>query len=69
MITTVAEQDRLTPVSAGGTRFPLQITAKPGAGDEGRLLKGYSWEISGACGDSGTRLSTTGTIEWTPTGA
>ncbi|KUM80187.1 fibronectin type III domain-containing protein [Streptomyces curacoi] len=57
---------RLTLVSAGGTRFPIQITAKPGAGDEGRLLKGYSWEISGACGVSGTRLSTTGTIEWTP---
>ncbi|WP_051827629.1 fibronectin type III domain-containing protein [Streptomyces bicolor] len=57
---------RLTLVSAGGTRFPIQITAKPGAGDEGRLLKGYSWEISGACGDSGTHLSTTGTIEWTP---
>ncbi|MFI6009692.1 fibronectin type III domain-containing protein [Streptomyces sp. NPDC051243] len=57
---------RLTLVSAGGTRFPIQIKAEPGAGDEGRLLKGYSWEISGACGDSGTRLSTTGAIEWTP---
>lgn len=57
---------QLTLVSAGGTRFPVQITAKPGAGDEGRLLKGYSWEISGACGDSGTHLSTRGTIEWTP---
>ncbi|WP_048584195.1 hypothetical protein, partial [Streptomyces viridochromogenes] len=57
---------QLTLVSAGGTRFPIQIAAKPGAGDEGRRLKGYSWEISGACGDSGTRLSTTGSIEWTP---
>ncbi|MFD7404094.1 hypothetical protein ACFV7R_15765 [Streptomyces sp. NPDC059866] len=57
---------QLTLVSAGGTRFPIQVTAKPGAGDEGRLLKGYSWEVSGACGDSGTHLSTTGTIEWTP---
>ncbi|MFE7274154.1 PA14 domain-containing protein [Streptomyces sp. NPDC057623] len=57
---------KLTLISAGGTRFPVQIAAKPGAGDEQRLLKGYSWEISGACGDSGSRLSTTGTIEWTP---
>ena len=58
---------RLTVVSEGGTRSPITVTAAPGAGDEGRVLKGYSWEISGACGDSGTRLSTTGTISWTPT--
>ncbi|WP_313896742.1 PA14 domain-containing protein [Streptomyces sp. GC420] len=57
---------RLTVVSEGGTRFPMVIEALPGAGDEGRQLKGYSWEISGACGDSGTRLTTTGTISWTP---
>ncbi|MDO0913167.1 PA14 domain-containing protein [Streptomyces sp. DT2A-34] len=57
---------RLTLVSSGGTRSPIQVTAKPGAGDEGRLLKGYSWEIDGACGFSGTRLSTTGSIEWIP---
>ncbi|WP_128433795.1 PA14 domain-containing protein [Streptomyces cyaneus] len=58
---------QLTLVASGGTRWPVQITAKPGAGDEGRVLKGYSWEIDGACGSSGTRLSTTGGIEWTPT--
>jgi len=46
-------------------RSPVKVTAKPGAGDEGRVLKGYSWEISGACGDSGTQLSTTGSISWT----
>ncbi|MFI9170886.1 PA14 domain-containing protein [Streptomyces lincolnensis] len=44
---------------------PTQVTAAPGAGDEGRGLKGYAWEISGACGDSGVRLSTTGAISWT----
>ncbi|MGN9755923.1 fibronectin type III domain-containing protein [Streptomyces sp. SD31] len=57
---------QLTLVASGGTRWPIQVTAKPGAGDEGRLLKGYSWEIDGACGFSGTRLSTTGSIEWIP---
>ncbi|WP_328425401.1 PA14 domain-containing protein [Streptomyces sp. NBC_00443] len=60
-------QPQLTLVSSGGTRHPIIVTAKPGAGDEGRLLKGYSWAISGACGDSGLGgMSTTGTIEWTP---
>ncbi|WLW53397.1 fibronectin type III domain-containing protein [Streptomyces sp. YU58] len=44
---------------------PTQVTAAPGAGDEGRVLKGYAWEISGACGFSGDRLSTTGEISWT----
>ncbi|MFI7408561.1 fibronectin type III domain-containing protein [Streptomyces sp. NPDC049627] len=72
--------DRLTPATAFGpaapkltlvstgipARSPVEVTAAPGAGDESRLLKGYSWEISGACGDSGVHLSTTGAIEWTP---
>ncbi|MFJ9728406.1 PA14 domain-containing protein [Streptomyces sp. NPDC101209] len=57
----------LTLVSAGiPARSPVKVTAAPGAGDEGRVLKGYSWEIDGACGSSGTRLSTTGDISWTP---
>ncbi|WP_246886223.1 PA14 domain-containing protein [Streptomyces sp. GESEQ-4] len=61
---------RLTLVSAGipagvPAQSPTRVTAAPGAGDEGRGLKGYSWEISGACGDSGVRLSTTGAISWT----
>jgi hypothetical protein len=71
--------DRLTPATATGpaapkltlvtsgvpARAPVQVTAAPGTGDEGRVLKGYSWEISGACGDSGTQFSTTGTLSWT----
>ncbi|WP_079078047.1 PA14 domain-containing protein [Streptomyces sp. CdTB01] len=57
----------LTLVSAGiPARSPVKVTATPGAGDEGRALKGYSWEIDGACGSSGTQLSTTGDISWTP---
>ncbi|MEU9388806.1 cellulose 1,4-beta-cellobiosidase [Streptomyces sp. NPDC048324] len=57
----------LTLVSAGiPARSPVKVTAAPGAGDEGRVLKGYSWEIDGACGASGTQLSTTGDISWTP---
>ncbi|AWE51478.1 fibronectin type III domain-containing protein [Streptomyces nigra] len=60
-------QPRLTLVSSGGTRHPIIVKAEPGAGDEGRLLQGYTWDISGACGDSGLgHMSTTGTIEWTP---
>ncbi|MFC8350188.1 PA14 domain-containing protein [Streptomyces sp. NPDC057280] len=56
---------RLTLVTNGiPGRSAIQVTAAPGAGDEGRLLKGYSWEISGACGDSGTQLSATGAISW-----
>ncbi|MEU6550402.1 PA14 domain-containing protein [Streptomyces sp. NPDC046915] len=57
---------KLTLESAGGTRFPIRVTAVPGAGDEQRVLKGYSWEIEGACGDSGVQRSTTGAISWTP---
>ncbi|MDH6441224.1 fibronectin type 3 domain-containing protein [Streptomyces sp. SAI-144] len=71
--------DRLTPATATGpaapkltlvtngvpARSPIQVTAAPGTGDEGRVLKGYSWEISGACGSSGTQFSTTGTLSWT----
>ncbi|MFJ8637044.1 fibronectin type III domain-containing protein [Streptomyces sp. NPDC093568] len=71
--------DRLTPATASGpaapklalvstgipARSPVQITAAPGTGDEGRILKGYSWEISGACGISGTRFSATGSLSWT----
>ncbi|MFG2460859.1 fibronectin type III domain-containing protein [Streptomyces sp. NPDC048523] len=71
--------DRLTPATATGpaapkltlvtegvpARAPVQVTAAPGTGDEGRVLKGYSWEISGACGDSGIRFSTTGALSWT----
>jgi len=58
---------RLTLVSSGGTRYPVVVKAEPGPGDEGRLLQGYAWDISGACGDSGLgHMSTTGTIEWTP---
>ncbi|MEU9329708.1 PA14 domain-containing protein [Streptomyces canus] len=71
--------DRLTPATATGpaapkltlvtngipTRAPIQVTAAPGTGDEGRVLKGWSWEISGACGSSGTQFSTTGTLSWT----
>jgi fibronectin type 3 domain-containing protein len=58
---------QLTLTSAGiPARSPIQVTAEPGQGDEGRVLKGYSWEIDGACGSSGTHLSTTGAISWTP---
>jgi fibronectin type 3 domain-containing protein len=71
--------DRLTPATTTGpaapkltlvtngvpARSPIQVTAAPGTGDEGRVLKGYSWEISGACGSSGTQFSTTGTLSWT----
>ncbi|MFI8233609.1 fibronectin type III domain-containing protein [Streptomyces sp. NPDC085900] len=58
---------QLTLVSAGiPARSPVKVTAAPGVGDEGRVLKGYSWEIEGACGASGTQLSTTGDISWTP---
>ncbi|WP_405518268.1 PA14 domain-containing protein [Streptomyces canus] len=71
--------DRITPATATGpaapkltlvtngipTRAPIQVTAAPGTGDEGRVLKGWSWEISGACGSSGTQFSTTGTLSWT----
>ncbi|MFB8777351.1 fibronectin type III domain-containing protein [Streptomyces broussonetiae] len=60
-------QPQLTLVSSGSTRSPIVIGVKPGAGDEGRLLKGFSWSISGACGDAGLgRMTTTDTIEWTP---
>ncbi|MBE8471219.1 fibronectin type III domain-containing protein [Streptomyces justiciae] len=56
---------KLTLVSNGiPGRSAIQVTAAPGAGDEGRLLKGYSWDVSGACGDSGTQFSTTGSISW-----
>ncbi|MFF5496168.1 PA14 domain-containing protein [Streptomyces aquilus] len=56
---------QLTLVSNGiPGRSAIQVTAAPGAGDEGRLLKGYSWEMSGACGDSGTQISATGSISW-----
>ncbi|MDH6608485.1 fibronectin type 3 domain-containing protein [Streptomyces sp. SAI-208] len=71
--------DRLTPATATGPaapkltlvtngvpgRSPIEVTAAPGAGDEARVLKGYAWEITGACGDSGTQFSTTGTLSWT----
>ncbi|MGW0419505.1 fibronectin type III domain-containing protein [Streptomyces sp. NPDC003015] len=76
---TAVTVDRLTPATATGpaapkltlvtegvpARAPVQVTAAPGTGDEGRVLKGYSWEISGACGDSGIRFSTTGALSWT----
>ncbi|MFD9006480.1 fibronectin type III domain-containing protein [Streptomyces sp. NPDC059582] len=56
----------LTLVSSGAPRrSPVQVTAAPGTGDKDRVLRGYSWEISGACGSSGTSLSTTGAISWT----
>ncbi|AWT44489.1 MULTISPECIES: PA14 domain-containing protein [Streptomyces] len=71
--------DRLTPatatgpaapraklVSSGGTRYPVQVGLAPAVEDAGRLLKGYSWTIDGACGSSGTRLTTTDLIEWIP---
>ncbi len=73
--------DRLTPATATGPaqprvtlistgvpgRSPVKIGIRPGAGDEGRLLQGYWWDISGACGDSGIgNITTTDTIEWTP---
>ncbi|MCX4972742.1 fibronectin type III domain-containing protein [Streptomyces sp. NBC_00620] len=58
---------QLTLVSSGSTRSPIQVGIKPGAGDEGRLLSHYSWNISGACGDSGLGgRTTTSTIAWTP---
>jgi len=71
--------DRLTPATATGPaapkltlvtngvpgRSPIQVTAAPGAGDEARVLKGYAWEMSGACGSSGDQFSTTGTLTWT----
>ncbi|MEV0090176.1 PA14 domain-containing protein [Streptomyces sp. NPDC050738] len=58
---------RLTLVSSGTTRSPITVTVKPGAGDEKRLLRGYAWNISGACGDSGLGgMATTSTITWTP---
>ncbi|MFJ9631546.1 fibronectin type III domain-containing protein [Streptomyces sp. NPDC101175] len=58
---------RLTLVSPGmPARSAIRVTAAPGAGDEERGLQGYSWEIGGACGSSGTKLSTTGDISWTP---
>ncbi|WP_406373404.1 PA14 domain-containing protein [Streptomyces sp. NBC_00647] len=57
---------RLTVVSEGGTRFPVTVGIRPGSGDEGRLLKGYSWDVSGACGSSGTRFTDSDTIAWTP---
>ncbi|MFI0510511.1 PA14 domain-containing protein [Streptomyces sp. WSLK1-5] len=71
--------DRLTPATATGPaapkltlvtngvpgRSPIEVTAAPGAGDEGRVLKGYAWEMSGACGSSGDRFSTDGTLTWT----
>lgn len=72
--------DRLSPATATGpaapkltlvsegipARSPVRVTAAPGAGDEERGLQGYSWEIAGACGVSGTLLSTTGNLSWTP---
>ncbi|MFD4506664.1 fibronectin type III domain-containing protein [Streptomyces sp. NPDC058457] len=72
--------ERLTPATATGpaapkltlvttgvpARSPVEVTAAPGAGDENRVLQGYSWEISGACGDSGVQLSATGDISWKP---
>ncbi|MFD9465505.1 PA14 domain-containing protein [Streptomyces sp. NPDC060027] len=57
---------RLTVVSEGGTRFPITLGVRPGTGDEGRPLKGYSWDISGACGSSGTRFTDSDSIAWTP---
>ncbi|MFE4826183.1 fibronectin type III domain-containing protein [Streptomyces sp. NPDC056672] len=58
---------QLTVISTGSTRSPITIGIKPGAGDEGRLLSGYSWDISGACGDSGLgRMTKTSTITWIP---
>lgn len=57
---------RLTVVSEGGTRFPIRVGIAPGAGDEGRVLRGHSWDVSGACGSSGTRLTTDGSLSWTP---
>jgi hypothetical protein len=58
---------QLTLISEGSTRSPITIGITPGAGDEGRLLSGYSWNISGACGDTGPgQMTTTSTITWTP---
>ncbi|MFD5817233.1 fibronectin type III domain-containing protein [Streptomyces sp. NPDC127038] len=56
----------LTVVSEGGTRFPLQVGIRPGTGDGARLLKGYAWDVSGACGTSGPRFTTSDTVSWTP---
>ncbi|MEU9412658.1 PA14 domain-containing protein [Streptomyces sp. NPDC048281] len=72
--------DRLSPATATGpaapkltlvsegipARSPVRVTAAPGTGDEDRGLQGYSWEVAGACGISGTLLSTTGNLSWTP---
>ncbi|MEU6354444.1 PA14 domain-containing protein [Streptomyces sp. NPDC047072] len=71
--------DRLTPATATGPaeprlslvtsgvpgRSPIEVKAVPGTGDESRVLKGYAWEMSGACGSSGDQFSTTGTLTWT----
>ncbi|MFG2961079.1 fibronectin type III domain-containing protein [Streptomyces sp. NPDC048291] len=71
--------DRLSPATATGpaapklilvsegipARSPIRVTAAPGTGDEDRGLQGYSWEVAGACGSSGTLLSTTGNLSWT----
>ncbi|MFI6525135.1 fibronectin type III domain-containing protein [Streptomyces uncialis] len=58
---------RLDLISSGSTRSPIMVGIKPGAGDEKRLLSGYSWNISGACGDSGLGgMTTTTTISWIP---
>ncbi|WP_330289798.1 PA14 domain-containing protein [Streptomyces sp. NBC_00576] len=57
---------KLTVVSTGGTRSPIIVQAKPGAGDEGRSLKGYSWYFDGYGSPSGQQLTTTGRIEFRP---
>lgn len=70
---------RLTPATATGPaapkltlvtngvpgRSPIEVEAAPGTGDGARVLKGYAWEMSGACGSSGDRFSATGTLTWT----
>ncbi|MEU6229619.1 PA14 domain-containing protein [Streptomyces sp. NPDC047042] len=57
---------KLTVVSEGGTRSPIIVDIKPGAGAEGRILKGYSWDFDGYGSPSGPQLTTTGRIEFRP---
>ncbi|WP_371660862.1 fibronectin type III domain-containing protein [Streptomyces sp. NBC_00280] len=57
---------KLIVVSTGGTRSPIIVEVKPGAGDEGRLLKGYSWDFDGYGSPSGQQLTATGRIEFQP---
>lgn len=57
---------RLTVVSTGSTRSPIIVEVTPRAIDEGRLLKGYSWNFNGYGSPNGPQLTTTGRIEFLP---